>query len=316
MPSGYPGGVHASETHRRLEVGPEDAGARLDAFLAQRLRLSRAEARRLLAGGYVAREGRRLDLRHKGMPLVAGARLAVADYVPPASRRVRPEPESPLPVLARGPGWIALDKAPGQPVHPLREDEGATLLNALVARHPEIQGVGEGGLRSGVVHRLDVDTSGVVLFATQEGAWERLRQAFRRHRVAKRYRALVVGALRGAGEEHVALQVSRHRPARVRVVAPGTPGSRLADLRWRSLEVLGDVTLLEIEPRTGFLHQIRTSLAHRGHPVLGDTAYGGANARVPVPRQMLHAASVALDEVRAESPDPPDLAATLARLRA
>src|SRR5262249_48742973 len=206
----------------------------------------------------------------------------------------RPEGDLLLVVLARGRGWLAVDKPPGQPVHPLLREEGGTLLNALVARHPELHGVGEGGLRSGVVHRLDVDTSGVVLFATEEEAWQRLRGAFRAHRVDKLYRALVAGRLAGEGAIEPALSVVRHRPARVAVVGGARTGAvgapRLAGLRWRSLAHGRAATLLEVRPRTGFLHQIRATLAHLGHPVCGDPIYGTPGDASGVPRQMLHAA--------------------------
>jgi 23S rRNA pseudouridine1911/1915/1917 synthase len=254
--------------------------------------------------------------------LRAGARLEVRGFTAPGALRARPEPERSLPVLAHGPGWIALDKPAGCPVHPLREDEGGTLLNALVARHPEVQGVGEGGLRSGVVHRLDVDTSGVVLYALDPGSFRRLRDAFRAHRVHKVYRALVAGRLEGAGAAEVELVVARHRPARVRVVralgprdAPG-PGGRRAGLRYRALAHGPEATLLEVVPRTGFLHQIRATLAWLGHPVCGDVVYGAPERPGGVSRQLLHAARLAFDGIDVASPDPPDFAAACARLLA
>jgi 23S rRNA pseudouridine1911/1915/1917 synthase len=187
----------------------------------------------------------------------------------------------------------------------------------VAARHPEIQGVGEGGLRSGVVHRLDVDTSGVVLFASAEPAWQRLRAAFAEHRVEKVYRALVRGRLLEPGKAALPLALARHRPARVRVVT-GRERRRARSVRqgvlsWRPLEVFEAATLVEVRPVTGFLHQIRVVLAHRGHPLLGDVAYGGDAAEAP--RHMLHAARVAFEEVVAESPDPEDFAALCRRLR-
>jgi len=216
-------------------------------------------------------------------------------------------------VLGEGEGWIALDKPAGVPVHPLAPGERGTLLNALVARHPEVTGIGEGGLRSGVVHRLDVDTSGVLLFALEELRWLDLRDAFRSHRVAKTYRALVHGRLAGEGELVLHLAVVRHRPARVGVVAPGDGRSRRTELRWRSLELFESATLVEVSPRTGFLHQIRASLAHLGHPLLGDVAYGAPPGEAR--RHLLHAAKVAVEEVVAASPDAEDFADALSRAR-
>jgi 23S rRNA pseudouridine1911/1915/1917 synthase len=315
---------------RSFIVEAADAGSRVDAFLAARLGVGRAAARALLEAGAVRIDERRLGRRHKGVCVTTGSCVAVEAFLEPGAQRARPEPELPLEVLASGsdpsgsggPGpigssglrWLAVDKPAGRPVHPLRENEGGTLLNALIARHPELHGVGEGGLRSGVVHRLDVDTSGIVLFATEAATWTRLREAFRAHRVEKVYRALVVGRMSGEGALAVGLAVVRHRPARVAVVEPGRPGARLAETRWRALAHGPGVTLLELRPRTGFLHQIRVTLAHLGHPVCGDALYGAPGDPSGAPRQLLHAARLAVDEVEAASPDPPDFAAACARL--
>jgi 23S rRNA pseudouridine1911/1915/1917 synthase len=299
-----------------LEVAPADGGRRLDVFLAERLALSRAEVRRLLARGGVSLDGRPVWASAKGTALLAGARVAVADFAPPGERRILPDPDAPLALLACGPGWLAVDKPPGVPVHPLAEEEGGTLLNAVIARHPEVQGVGEGGLRSGVVHRLDVETSGVLLVATEAASWRRLREAFRAHRVEKVYRALVRGRLLEAGTVELPLLLARHRPARVRVARPGARGARQASLAFRPLELHAGSTLVEVRPRTGFLHQIRAVLAHLGHPVLGDRVYADPDSAAAAPRHLLHAVSVAFEEIRASSPDPSDFAALLEKLRA
>jgi 23S rRNA pseudouridine1911/1915/1917 synthase len=307
-----------TETSRTLSVSPEDTGRRLDLFLAEKLALSRAQVRRLLASGAVRLDGRAVGEAQKGERLAGGARLAVEPFRRAPEQRALPEPEAPLRVLAEGPGWLAVDKPAGTPVHPLREDETGTLLNAVIARCPELHGVGEGGLRSGVVHRLDVDTSGVLLVATRAQAWERLRRAFAEHRVEKVYRAIVLGRVLGAGHAELPLVTARHRPARVRVAEPTerARGARLAVTAWRPLEVFDAATLLEVRPRTGFLHQIRVTLAHLGFPVAGDRSYGPAEDATGAPRHMLHAARVAFEEISAESPDAPDFAELLARLRA
>jgi len=295
-------------------VSEAEAGARLDVFLARVLPASRGQVRALLAARGVSVDGGGVDLGAKGRILAAGQRVALSEPTVAAASAPEPEPEAELRVLAAGDGWLALDKPAGMPVHPLAPGERGTLLNALVARHPEVTGVGEGGLRSGVVHRLDVDTSGVLLFATGELRWLDLREAFRSHKVEKRYRALVHGRLAGEGELVLHLAVVRHRPARVGVVPASDGRSRRTELRWRSLETFETATLVEVAPRTGFLHQIRASLAELGHPLLGDVAYGAPEGSAP--RHLLHAASVAIDDVAAESPDAEDFAAELARLRA
>jgi 23S rRNA pseudouridine1911/1915/1917 synthase len=295
-----------SPLERSWVVNEAEAGARLDVFLAGALGATRGQVRRLLAAGGVHVGGGATGLGEKGRLLERGERVAVREPTLAAAAAPDPQPELELAVLSEGEGWVAVDKPAGVAVHPLAPGERGTLLNALVARHPEVTGIGEGGLRSGVVHRLDVDTSGVLLFATSELRWLDLREAFRSHRVAKTYRALVHGRLPGEGELVLHLSVLRHRPARVGVVEPGAGRSRRTQLTWRSLELFDDATLVEVSPRTGFLHQIRASLAHLGHPVVGDVAYGAAEGVAP--RHLLHAARVAVADVVAESPDAPDFA--------
>ncbi len=298
---------------RELRVGPAEEGQRLDYFLATKLGISRANVRRALARGVVSWRGRPADPAAKGAQVHEGDELCVREAVDPRSAAPIPEPDRALQILAEGPGWCAVDKPAGTPVHPLEPHEQGTLLNALAARHPQIVGVGEGGLRSGVVHRLDVDTSGVLLFATEASSWERLRDAFRRHRVEKLYWALVQGRLEGEGELSLTLTVSQHRPARVRVVdAGGADGGRgrLTQLAWRSLRASDAASLVEVRPVTGFLHQIRASLAHLGHPLLGDPAYGGPEDP-RAPRHLLHARHVRHREIEAESEPPDDFANAL-----
>lgn len=308
------------EKAREFSVGPHESGRRLDLFLAEKLALSRSRVRRLLARGAVRLAGGQLGESAKGRTLVSGDALSVDPYRRPENECTRPEPAASLAVVAEGRGWLALDKPAGTPVHPLSENETGTLLGAVVARHPEIQGVGEGGLRSGVVHRLDVDTSGVTLMATTEERWQSLRRAFEEHRVEKVYQALVAGQLEVAGGANVGLALARHRPARVRVVdseererARGVWDCRMT---WRPLEVFEMATLLEVRPETGFLHQIRVLLAHRGYPLLGDRSYGGPDAAGSAGRHMLHATRVAIDDVEAESVPPADFAELRDRLKA
>jgi 23S rRNA pseudouridine1911/1915/1917 synthase len=301
-----------------LPIREQNRGQRLDRFLAEHLRLSRSQVRRLLARGAVRVAGRDVAEHAKGWNLQPGSIVEVAPFARRENERAIATPDRPLSILSDGPGWLAIDKPAGTPVHPLREDETDTVLNALIARFPEIHGVGEGGLRSGVVHRLDVDTSGVLLFATREDVWQRLRSAFQEHRVEKLYRAIAIGDVEGEGSLEVGLVTARHRPAKVRVLRDEecgrARGVRIGELRWRSLQIYGGATLLEVRPRTGFLHQIRVSLAHLGFPVLGDRTYGPACDPIPVPRQMLHAAHAQWDEIDATSPDPPDFQAVLEQL--
>ena len=299
-----------ADDNQNFEVGARQAGRRLDLFLAESLGLSRAQARRLLARGAVLVAGRRASESEKGSTLAEGVSVVVEPFRRPDQQEARPEPDAGLVILAEGPGWLAVDKPAGTPVHPLREEETGTLLGAALARYPEMQGVGEGGLRSGVVHRLDVDTSGVLLLATREEVWQRLRGGFREHQVEKVYRAVVAGQLRERGSIAVGLAVARHRPARVRVVPESerarARGVRDVEMSWQPIDVRDDSTLVEVRPVTGFLHQIRVVMAHLGHPLLGDRSYARGAVAEAAPRHLLHALRVAYEDVVAESPLPPE----------
>ena len=175
-------------------------------------------------------------------------------------------------------------------------------------------GVGEGGLRSGVVHRLDVDTSGVLLFATEAESWERIRRGFREHQMEKVYEAIVLGRLEGSGQLDLELEVAQSRPARVRVAEGGRPVS----IAWRAVEALSGATRVEARPVTGFLHQIRVAFAQLGHPLAGDARYGGGGADDPsgATRHLLHALRVSGAGTVAEAPRPPDWIEALTRLGA
>ncbi len=277
---------------------------RLDAFLSEQLKLSRAAAQRLIASGRVCLQGR--VVRAKGLTLTSGQGVEVT---PESGQGLIPQPELPLTILARGEGWAIVDKPAHWPVHPLRPGETGTVLNAMIPRFPGLGGVGEGALRSGVVHRLDVQTTGCLAWGLTPIGWDTLRTALKRRDALKRYRALVRGRLLGHGQQVMRLAVSRHRPAKVCVVAQPTPQSRRCDLTWRSLRTFRDSSLVEVELGTGFLHQVRVMLAAMGHPLLGDPLYGGPAEAAP--RVMLHASELRLGPAHAVSPDPADFAAVL-----
>ncbi len=298
-----------------VEVEGADVGQRLDRFLAERLGISRARVRHLLEFGRVSMgddDGvQLLELADKARPTAVAERFAVAGPLRAEEERPMPRPDLDWRCVAEGPGWVGVDKPAGCGVHPLHPAQQDTVLNAVVARHPEIVGVGEGGLRSGIVHRLDVDTTGALLFATTEAGWRRLRGAFSAHHVEKRYLALVQGRFEREGRIELALAVRRHRPARVEVVEPSE--GRLCRQRVRVLRRFDGATLVEVELETGFLHQIRASLAHLGHPVLGDREYGQPDPPRAL-RPMLHAARLVFEEIELSVPPPPDFEAVVAAL--
>jgi len=295
-------------------VDSDRGGQRLDRFLADRLEISRARVRHLLEVGRISRAGRALALADKSLITEPGSRFEIAGLLRAEDERPLPRPDLDWRLVAEGEGWLVVDKPAGCGVHPLRPDQNDTVLNAVVARREDIIGIGEGGLRSGVVHRLDVDTTGALVFATNESLWKRLRGAFSEHRVRKVYVALVAGRFEEARRVDLPLTIKRHQPAHVGVVKGGHPCRQ----RVVPLEVFAEATLVEVRLETGFLHQIRATMAHLGHPVVGDAEYGGTGEMMPieVPRQMLHAAELSVDEIAVEIPLPDDFEAVLAVLRA
>jgi 23S rRNA pseudouridine1911/1915/1917 synthase len=279
---------------RALEVGSGDAGARLDVFLARELEISRAYARRLLERGSVRRARQPAA---KGALLERGERIQVAAFRHPREGPLA-APELPLAVVARAGGWVAIDKPAGMPSHPLDFDERHTAVNGFLARHPEAAGVGSEGLQCALVHRLDTLTSGVLLFATDAESFGRAREAFRSGRVEKRYLARVHGRVERELDLHLRLA---HRGERMRVVSAGGLEARA---RARPLHTGEDTTLLEVDLYTGVRHQIRASLAHCGHPIVGDRVYGSP---AELERHWLHALELRIDEFAACAPAPSEL---------
>ena len=275
-------------------VTADDNGLRLDLFLARELGLSRGYVRRLLSRGRV---------RINGLDAVKGTLLRAGDVIDVEGFRHPDEgplanPDLDLCVLEDQGGLLAIDKPAGRATQPLDFEETDTVLNAVLGRFPEVAGIGEGGLMSGVVHRLDRDTSGVLLFARSESAWQNARSAFEQRRVQKTYLALVHGRLEGAHEIELRLD---HRGERMRVVRAG---GHTALTRLRALEARGDETLVEAHPVTGLMHQLRVSLAELGHPIVGDVLYGSPTR---ADRHWLHAAHIRLGDFEAGSTPPEPL---------
>jgi 23S rRNA pseudouridine1911/1915/1917 synthase len=270
---------------------------RLDRFLADQLRISRTHAARLIADGAVAVNGATGRASHA---LTRGDEIAVR--FPPAAPR-RPLTPYPLPLDIRfeDAHLLVLDKPAGLVVHPAPGHWEGTLVHALVARG---QGLG-GGVpgRPGIVHRLDRDTSGLMIVAKTEQAHRRLSRAIALRRVERHYAALAWGHLDGPVE--IDAPVARHSRDRKRMAV--VPGGRAAKTRVEPIARFAACELLRVGLATGRTHQIRVHLAHVGHPVVGDPVYGGGGSRRvtgaqrpaaeaierAAPRQALHAAHLA-----------------------
>ncbi len=226
-------------------------------------------------------------------PVAAGDRVECAPP-PPADDRIVPEP-APLHILHEDPYLIVLDKPPGLTVHPGAGRPTGTLAHHLLARYPEMAGVGGRG-RPGIVHRLDKDTSGVLVVARTPAAYERLARAFAEREVDKRYLAIVYGTP-SPPAGRIEAPIGRH-PTRRKEMTVHRRG-RPAATAYRTLAAASGIALLELRLETGRTHQIRVHLKSLGHPLVGDPTYGEArwNALPPpirpplqhFPRPALHA---------------------------
>jgi len=265
--------------------------------------------------------------------LEAGDRVSLAIPDPPDATRIVPEAMS-LQVVFEDDDLLVIDKPAGLVVHPGAGISSGTLVHALVHRDPAIAGVG-GAARPGIVHRLDKDTSGLMVVARTARAHRALVEALRAHRVQRVYDALVWGSPRADhGTIETVIGRDPKQRSRMAVVARG---GKPAITHWRVAESFGLFTLLQVRLETGRTHQIRVHLAHAGHPVVGDAVYGGlvkkrlspSDAQRSLARQMLEGLSrQALHASRLElehpvtgsplvftSPWPEDLAAAVNRLR-
>ena len=285
-----------------------DVGQRVDLVVARRLTLGRAKVKALFDDGKVRVGGKKAK---KGQTLLAGQDVAVelAEEGP----ALVPEPEAPLAVLHVDEALVFVDKPARTPCHPLLPGEKGTVANALVARYPEVEAASEDPREAGLCHRLDVETSGVLLAARSRAAWDLVRDAFDRRAVDKRYLTLVEGPIGDAGEIDLPLA---HAGDHVRPALGG--GGREALSNFQVLARAGSLSLVEVQILTGVLHQVRAHLAAIGAPVWGDTQYGG-RADPELGRFFLHAARLSLAHpttgrtVEVKSPLPPELARVLAK---
>jgi 23S rRNA pseudouridine1911/1915/1917 synthase len=265
---------------------------RVDVWLEQRLEgLSRARIQALIRQGHITLDGASVKPHRK----VREGQVAQVSVPPLEPAPVAPEP-LPLCVLFEDADIIVVDKAAGMVVHPAVGHSSGTLVNALLHHCGDLTGVG-GERRPGIVHRLDRDTSGVLVAAKNEAALHALQAQFRGGRVLKEYLALVRGRPR-LPNGRIETLIGRSRQDRKKMsTRPATRG-RKAVTCYRVEEEFGAAALLRVQILTGRTHQIRVHMAHLGCPVLGDRQYGRPRGSHLAPRQMLHAETLALDHPR------------------
>jgi 23S rRNA pseudouridine1911/1915/1917 synthase len=289
-----------------LETGPEHAGERLDAFLAGPLG-SRARAQRLIDAGHVLVDGAAVPKRHR---LAAGQRVVVdepSEAEAPAAVRT-----AEFSVAFEDAHLLVVDKPAGVVVHPARGHRAGTLAQALTGTAAG----GEEGWRAGIVHRLDRDTSGLLVVAKSDAAHRALKALLATRRITREYLALVEGRP-PARSGTIDAPIGRDRRVRTRM-STDTDDPREARTHFALERALPHTTLLRVRLETGRTHQIRAHLQAIGHPVCGDPEYGRAGL-LGLERQFLHAARLAFEHpvtgapVDVESPLPPDLVTALER---
>ena len=295
-----------------------DAGKRLDAFLSQYLQdCTRSRAAKLIQQHFVTVNG---QIKKPSYRVHPGETIRGV-IPPPHPSQLKPEP-IPLEVLYEDSELIVVDKQPGLVVHPAPGHATGTLVNALLHHCRNLSGI-DGERRPGIVHRLDKDTSGVLVAAKNDAAHQKLAQQFKTRRVTKIYLTLVYGAV-SQDSGTIDLAIGRHPIDRKRMSTLSRK-SRKAETSWQVETRLAGATLLKVELKTGRTHQIRVHCAAIHHPVVGDKTYGGRRARRAVDckeaadklkgvsRQMLHAWQLGIQHPTTgkpmlfEAPLPPDM---------
>ncbi|NOX97649.1 MAG: RluA family pseudouridine synthase [Nitrospirae bacterium] len=276
------------EKQQRFMVEDEEDGLRLDKFLAGRhLPLSRSRIQNLIRTGKVSVNSSSSRCSHR---VVAGAEITILipDLKP---REILPE-DIPLHILYEDNELLVINKPAGMVVHPAAGHYSGTLVNALLFYSPRLSTINS-SLRPGIVHRLDKDTSGILVVAKTDEAHLHLGREIKEHKFSRKYLALVRGDME-LEEGTIEVPLGRHVLERKKI-AVRHQGGKKATTHYRVLERFGLATLLEVTLTTGRTHQIRVHLAHLGHPVIGDKTYGRKSSLFNLPfaylinRQALHA---------------------------
>ena len=268
---------------QRLTVSPEDAGVRIDKYLAEQLPdITRSYLQKLLKDGSVQMNGKPVKASTK---TAAGA-LIVLTIPEPEEPEILPE-DIPLDILYEDSDVILINKPKDMVVHPAAGHYTGTLVNALMYHcKGDLSGI-NGVLRPGIVHRIDKDTTGVLIVCKNDRAHNALAEQLKEHSITRKYRAIVCGNLK-EDEGTVDAPLGRHPQDRKRMAIVRSGGKR-AVTHYRVLERFGNYTYIECRLETGRTHQIRVHMASLGHPLLGDEIYGRAKSPFKLEGQTLHA---------------------------
>jgi 23S rRNA pseudouridine1911/1915/1917 synthase len=290
--------------------------SRLDKFLVTRLpEFSRTRLQNLIENGSILVNG---IVAHKSGQMINQGNLIEVHIPPPEPTELVPE-AIPLDIIFENEDLMVVNKPAGMVVHPAAGHTSGTLVHAALAHAPEMTGIG-GEKRPGVVHRLDKDTSGLILLAKNDQTHRWLQEQFRLRKTIKTYIALVDGKP-PTPSGRIEAPVGRDSVHRKLMAVTGIKKGREAVSEYRTLESFRRHTLLEVHPLTGRTHQIRLHLKFIGCPVAGDTVYGHKHATIDVTRHFLHAGKLTIllpDEEKPrtfEAPLPVELVQVLERLR-
>jgi 23S rRNA pseudouridine1911/1915/1917 synthase len=303
-------------TGRLITFVSSAVGERLDKILAAEVAdLSRTQAQRLVEEGLVTVEGKPVLKPAQRLERTAAFEVRLP---PPAPTGHRPE-DIPLDILFENDDLLIVNKPAGMVVHPAAGHLDGTLVNAVLGHDPDLEGVGDEA-RPGIVHRLDKDTSGLIVVAKNDFAHRALQRQFKDRAVEKVYLALLDGHPPSrTGRIEAAIGRDSRDRKRMAVVAPSQ--GRAAVTEYRVRESFAAHTLVEVDLLTGRTHQIRLHFAYLKCPIVGDTVYGRRTPSLPLKRQFLHAARLALtlpgsgERKVWEAPLPADLAQVLEALR-
>ena len=268
---------------QRLTVSPEEAGVRIDKYLAEQLPdITRSYLQKLLKDGSVQMNGKPVKTSTK---TAAGAVIELT--IPePEEPEILPE-DIPLDILYEDSDVILINKPKDMVVHPAAGHYTGTLVNALMYQcKGDLSGI-NGVLRPGIVHRIDKDTTGVLIVCKNDKAHNALAEQLKEHSITRKYRAIVCGNLK-EDEGTVDAPLGRHPQDRKKMAIVRTGGKR-AVTHYRVLERFGNYTYIECQLETGRTHQIRVHMASLGHPLLGDEAYGRVKSPFKLEGQTLHA---------------------------
>ncbi len=290
----------------------DEQGVRLDKYVTEHCpELSRTRAQKLIGDGYIRVNDR---VAKAGLKLNTGDRLTI--NIPPTPGSLQPEP-IPLNILYEDDDLLVIDKPAGLTVHPAPGHPAHTLVNAILSYLSSLPDTGD-WQRPGIVHRLDRDTSGVMLVAKNSAAHQNLTDQFKTRSVVKAYQVLVKGRLTPE-DGIIEAPVGRDPRHRQRMAVVAESRGREARTEYHVIDYIGDYSLLEVRPETGRTHQIRVHLAAIGYPVVGDKIYGVKSPHLS--RQFVHASLLGFklpstgEYVEFTSDLPPDLAQALEMFR-